>query len=63
MTNFLTSLGVSFIVAISTIWAIHNYNIYAQSFDRTVTEISKNKAYAEYLPILQAQISDMTQGR
>lgn len=63
MTNFLTSLGVSFIVAISTIWATHNYNIYAQSFDRTVAEISKNKAYAEYLPILQAQISDMTQGR
>lgn len=60
MRNFLTSLGVSFIMTIFTIWAIHNYNIYAQSFDRTVAEVSKNKAYAEYLPILQKQIATIT---
>lgn len=63
MRHFFKSFLASFLWTSVIIFTIHNYNIYAQSFDRTVAEISKNKAYAEYLPILQAQISDMTQGR
>lgn len=56
MKNFLKSFVVAFLVVASTIWAIHNYNQYASSFDRIEAELEKTRAYAEYLPILQEQL-------
>lgn len=60
MKSFLTSLGVSFAMSLAAIWAIHNYNQYAASFDRVKQGLELNRTYAEYLPVLQAQINAST---
>ena len=44
----------------AAIFTIHNYNQYAASFDRVKQGLELNRAYAEYLPVLQAQINAST---
>lgn len=63
MKQFLKSFLTAFFCVLSTIWAIHNYNQYTEALDSAEKQVRISKAYAEYYPILKAQIADMTQSR
>lgn len=57
MKKFLKAFLIWFVLTLSTIFAAYNYTQYAASFDRVEEALRVNKAYADYLPILQAQLS------
>lgn len=58
MKQFFKSFLAAFLCASSFIFAIHNYTQYAAAFDRVEEAIRVNKAYADYLPVLQKRLSD-----
>lgn len=60
MKSFFYSFAAAFLMTAAAIFTIHNYNQYAASFDRIKQGLELNRAYAEYLPVLQAQIDNAT---
>lgn len=60
MKSFFYSFAAAFLMTAAAIFTIHNYNQYATSFDRIKQGLELNRAYAEYLPVLQAQIDNAT---
>lgn len=60
MKSLFYSFAAAFLMTTAAIFTIHNYNQYAASFDRIKQGLELNRAYAEYLPVLQAQIDNAT---
>lgn len=58
MKKILKSFLIWFVLTLSTIFAAYNYTQYAAAFDRTEEALRVNKAYADYLPVLQKRLSD-----
>lgn len=60
MKHFLINFVTSFVLTLSTIWAVSNWYEYAGSFDRLKAEVEKSHQYEEYYHVLEKEIHDMT---